>query len=509
MSSDNDQIPQSGKRRKLVIHDSNDSDESIVQSRRRKKTFKVISEGETSDEDSDIQRPSLRRQSHRLVIDDETNYETNSSDSDKSKQSGETSGTLESQSDCSSSELEKRSHVRRKLLGKSRSKKPPKIVSETDSDSNDEQLERCPICLLPFRKQQLGTPSSCEHCFCLECLIEWSKNINTCPVDRQIFAVIHVRDKLGGQIIKCVPVEVTPREEESLDDLTFCEVCHQSDREDRMLLCDGCDCGYHLECLNPPLNEVPVEEWFCPECSHNSQSDAEAVEIDMDEISDLMEEARRLGVSYGRSRTNMLQDSHRRIIPRTRHTERVRAIIRRRNRVDDNLQITHHQLTFDPNQPSTSSGLESFGDNSQSRSPSNTSNSRDQNCSNKHSRKSHKSRKYRSSSSDSSDESISGKSQRRLGNKSNAGGSDNKKTRRKSSGKKFGSNSKKSGSRKSGSRRSRKSRSRKVADHGGTLLREVRITERNENGEEEEIVTYVKVASVGPRKRKTKRRKVF
>lgn len=114
--------------------------------------------------------------------------------------SGETSGTLESQSDCSSSELEKRSPVRRKLLGKSRSKKPPKIVSETDSDSNDEQLEKCPICLLPFRKQQLGTPSTCEHCFCLECLIEWSKNINTCPVDRQIFAVIHVRDKLGGQV---------------------------------------------------------------------------------------------------------------------------------------------------------------------------------------------------------------------------------------------------------------------------------------------------------------------
>lgn len=42
MSSDNDQIPQSGKRRKLVIHDSNDSDESIVQSRRRKKTSVCI-----------------------------------------------------------------------------------------------------------------------------------------------------------------------------------------------------------------------------------------------------------------------------------------------------------------------------------------------------------------------------------------------------------------------------------------------------------------------------------
>jgi len=24
---------------------------------------------------------------------------------------------------------------------------------------------------------------------------------------------------------------------------------------------------YHMECLNPPLSEVPVEEWFCPACA--------------------------------------------------------------------------------------------------------------------------------------------------------------------------------------------------------------------------------------------------
>lgn len=100
---------------------------------------------------------------------------------------GESSQSSEWQSDwTSSSESERKSTVKRKVLGKSRAKKLPKIVSETsDTDnSSDEQLEKCPICLLPFRRQQLGTPSSCEHCFCLECLVEWSKNINTCPVDR-------------------------------------------------------------------------------------------------------------------------------------------------------------------------------------------------------------------------------------------------------------------------------------------------------------------------------------
>lgn len=44
------------------------------------------------------------------------------------------------------------------------------------------------------------------------------------------------------------------------------QVCHECDREERLLLCDGCDLGYHLECLDPPLVQVPVEEWFCPVC---------------------------------------------------------------------------------------------------------------------------------------------------------------------------------------------------------------------------------------------------
>lgn len=52
-----------------------------------------------------------------------------------------------------------------------------------------------------------------------------------------------------------------------VEDTIFCLVCGEFDREDRMLLCDGCDRGFHLECLNPPLDAVPeVEQWFCPTC---------------------------------------------------------------------------------------------------------------------------------------------------------------------------------------------------------------------------------------------------
>jgi hypothetical protein len=24
---------------------------------------------------------------------------------------------------------------------------------------------------------------------------------------------------------------------------------------------------YHCECLSPPLGDIPVEEWFCPDCA--------------------------------------------------------------------------------------------------------------------------------------------------------------------------------------------------------------------------------------------------
>lgn len=30
-------------------------------------------------------------------------------------------------------------------------------------------------------------------------------------------------------------------------------------------------CRYHMECLTPPLDAVPVEEWFCPECEANNR----------------------------------------------------------------------------------------------------------------------------------------------------------------------------------------------------------------------------------------------
>jgi len=45
-----------------------------------------------------------------------------------------------------------------------------------------------------------------------------------------------------------------------------CELCKMPDHEDSMLLCDECNKGFHMACLNPPLSKVPKGAWFCPNC---------------------------------------------------------------------------------------------------------------------------------------------------------------------------------------------------------------------------------------------------
>jgi hypothetical protein len=50
-----------------------------------------------------------------------------------------------------------------------------------------------------------------------------------------------------------------------------CTRCRKSSRAARMLLCDGCGKGWHLECLSPPLSEVPDGDWFCKRCAAEPQ----------------------------------------------------------------------------------------------------------------------------------------------------------------------------------------------------------------------------------------------
>ncbi|NWV69391.1 PHRF1 protein, partial [Malurus elegans] len=204
-----------------------------------------------------------------------------------------------------------------------------------ESISSDEDGENCPICLNTFRDQAVGTPENCSHYFCLDCIVEWSKNANSCPVDRILFNYINIWARFGGKILKKIPVENTKTQgTDGEDDPTFCEVCGRSDREDRLLLCDGCDAGYHMECLNPPLSEVPVDEWFCPGCAPMGANAA----ADTDHVSE--EEVAALMADVVPTTSRLRPHVRTRAIARTRQSERVRATVNR-NRITTAQQIQH------------------------------------------------------------------------------------------------------------------------------------------------------------------------
>ena len=86
--------------------------------------------------------------------------------------------------------------------------------------------------------------------------------------------VAKVDPKIVRKIIPVVKATTTDDDEEF--DITAphppsdvpiaCIACGRDDEDHKMLLCDGCDKGYHTHCLVPKLSVVPDAEWFCYEC---------------------------------------------------------------------------------------------------------------------------------------------------------------------------------------------------------------------------------------------------
>lgn len=52
-----------------------------------------------------------------------------------------------------------------------------------------------------------------------------------------------------------------------------CESCRGGHYEDKIILCDRCDRGWHLFCLTPPLRKVPKGNWVCPVCDAARRGD--------------------------------------------------------------------------------------------------------------------------------------------------------------------------------------------------------------------------------------------
>jgi hypothetical protein len=89
-----------------------------------------------------------------------------------------------------------------------------------------------------------------------------------------------VTDRHVSQCAPCHLPNIDPTIDPTLKDKppdTPCEVCFSpvSWQDNKMLLCDHCDAGYHMQCLPQPLTAVPEGDWLCPRCVQAGVTPAE------------------------------------------------------------------------------------------------------------------------------------------------------------------------------------------------------------------------------------------
>ena len=159
---------------------------------------------------------------------------------------------------------------------KKNSKSPVKTVTPKKSKkrlvkANNFQINSpkniCAICLDSLKiTTSLNT---CKHEFCKECIENWSKMTNLCPLCKEEFSkltyYLNSRKKIKKVKKKNLKVEDEEIDEQFENCMENCIVCDKSNDEHLLLVCD--ECNYfvcHTYCDN--LQLIPEGEWKCFDC---------------------------------------------------------------------------------------------------------------------------------------------------------------------------------------------------------------------------------------------------
>ncbi|KAJ5362824.1 hypothetical protein N7541_003668 [Penicillium brevicompactum] len=70
----------------------------------------------------------------------------------------------------------------------------------------------------------------------------------------------------GSHMSLLRPAPPKPRKDGSQPVGEKCETCGKSDNQETILVCDGCELGYHTACLDPSTTTPSEHDWHCPKC---------------------------------------------------------------------------------------------------------------------------------------------------------------------------------------------------------------------------------------------------
>ena len=84
----------------------------------------------------------------------------------------------------------------------------------------------------------------------------------------------------AAKAAKAAAAAAAEEEEEEVEE-DACNVCKSPEDGESMLLCGdgegkGCDRGFHIHCLSPPLAAIPDGDWFCAKCSGKKTKKAQS-----------------------------------------------------------------------------------------------------------------------------------------------------------------------------------------------------------------------------------------
>ncbi|XP_071942120.1 bromodomain adjacent to zinc finger domain protein 2B-like isoform X3 [Antedon mediterranea] len=83
-------------------------------------------------------------------------------------------------------------------------------------------------------------------------LQKWRTAVGKCTAASQVHVCIRTLEK-------CVAWEKSIMK-------VFCQLCRDGENEALLLICDGCDKGFHTYCVVPKMESIPEGNWFCMEC---------------------------------------------------------------------------------------------------------------------------------------------------------------------------------------------------------------------------------------------------
>lgn len=203
------------------------------------------------DDDKDY-KGEKKRKSKSDIIDDEASTEQETDTKKKKK---------------------KRKHRNRKLFDESNPWR-----SSSDSSTSNEEEEEEEIADYTDEDEKLVFKS--DHEFSPESDLE--DNVEIQPLKR----ARTVRKGNSLKYVVClfsvhVVVCVTESDVEAEVDDCNCQKCGKADHPEWILLCDGCDFGWHCSCLRPPLLVIPEGDWYCPPCQHVSFSSSTLKRLDL------------------------------------------------------------------------------------------------------------------------------------------------------------------------------------------------------------------------------------